>query len=101
MTAVITLSTKGSEVRAFSAFTQSFGRLKVGIPTAMLARPGAAVGEYQPALCSVTSLSVVMSNQIQPPSSKASRPISNSITALSPLNWVPPTVIRAPVALVR
>ncbi|SKU87860.1 Uncharacterised protein [Mycobacteroides abscessus subsp. abscessus] len=42
-----------------------------------------------------------MSNQIQPPSSKASRPISNSITALSPLNWVPPTVIRAPVALVR
>ncbi len=88
-----------------SALTQSAGRLKVGIPTATLARPGAGTGAYQPALCTVAFDSVVMSNQIQPPSSNGSRPISNSITACSfeaPLEiGAPPTVIRAPVALDR
>ena len=39
------------------------------MPTAMFAVPGAGTGAYQPAFCRVTGLSVVMSNQIQPPSS--------------------------------
>ena len=41
ITAPITSSTNGSEVSARSALTQSVGRLKVGIPTATLATPGA------------------------------------------------------------
>src|SRR6478752_3907255 len=81
ITAPITLSTNGSDVSAASALTQSDGRLKVGMPTAMLARAGAGTGAYQAALCTVTAVSVVMSNQIQPPSSKGSRPISNSVHA--------------------
>src|SRR6478609_8217308 len=105
MTALITLSTNGSDVNADNALTQSVGRLNVGMPTATLARPGAAVGAYQPALRTVTLLSVVMSNQIHPPSSNGSRPISNSVTAgvsASALKAsAPPTVIRAPVALDR
>ena len=109
MTAPITSSTNGSDVSAASALTQSDGRLKVGMPTATLARPGAGTGAYQPALCTVTVVSVVMSNQIQPPSSNGSRPISNSIerrrhrsVAVRPLEiGAPPTVIRAPVALDR
>src|SRR5712671_3376767 len=105
MTAPMASSTNGSEVSAASALTQSAGRLKVGMPTATLARPGAGIGAYQPALCTVTLDSVVMSNQIQPPSSNASRPISNSISAGSfetPLEiGAPPTVMRAPVALDR
>src|SRR5258705_13331437 len=98
-------STNGSEVSAASALTQSAGRLKVGMPTATLARPGAGIGAYQPALCTVVLDSVVMSNQIQPPSSNASRPISNSSTAASfetPLETAaPPTVILPPVAFDR
>ncbi len=106
MTAPITWSTNGSDVSAASALTQSAGRLKVGMPTATLARPGAGTGAYQPALCTVTLELVVMSNQIQPPSSNGSRPISNSTEAalarMSPLEiGAPPTVIRAPVALDR
>ena len=105
MTAPITSSTKGSEVSARRAFTQSAGRLKVGIPMAMLARPGAGTGEYQPALCTVTLLSVVMSNQIQPPSSNGASSISNSAAAgvdeSTLVNSVPPTLIRAPLALDR
>src|SRR3954465_11123479 len=103
----MTLSTNGSDVSAASALPQSAGRLKVGIPTATLARPGAGTGAYQPALCTVTLVSVVMSNQIQPPSSNGSSPISNSTTAgvlVSPSALdasVPPTVIRAPVAFER
>ena len=101
----MTLSTRGSDVSAASALTQSDGRLKVGMPTAILARPGAGRGAYQPALCTLTAESVVMSNQIQPPSSNGSRPISNSVAAGSPDSplsiAVPPTVIRAPVALER
>src|SRR5689334_23618146 len=84
MTAQITSSTSGSEVSAAKALTQSAGRLKVGMPTATLARPGAAVGAYQPARCTVTLVSVVMSNQIQPPSSKGVRSISNSTAARAP-----------------
>ncbi len=99
MTAPITLSTNGSDVNAVSALTQSAGRLNVGMPTATSARPGAGTGAYHPACFSVTALSVVMSNQIQPPSSNGSRPISNSTG--SPENSAPPTVMRAPVALVR
>ena len=104
MTAPITSSTRGSEVSARSAFTQSAGRLKVGIPTAISARPGAASGAYQAALCMVHLVSVVMSNQIQPPSSNGSRSISNSAAAEldSPLTiCAPPTLIRAPVAFER
>src|SRR4051812_40254939 len=105
MTAPITSSTKGSDVRVASALTQSDGRLNVGMPTAMLARLGGDTGAYQPALCTVTLVSVVMSNQIQPPSSNESRPISNSTKAgsvVSPLDTgAPPTVILAPVALER
>src|SRR6476646_2575637 len=104
MTALITLSTNGSDVNADNALTQSVGRLNVGMPTATLARPGAAVGAYQPALCTVTLVSVVMSNLIQPPSSNGSSPSSNSTTARAPSVLdasVPPTVIRAPVALER
>ena len=107
------MSTKGSDVSAASALTQSDGRLNVGMPTAILARPGAGREAYQPALCTVTALSVVMSNQIQPPSSNGSRPISNSTEAGPPTSdpvagpmfsleiGLPPTVIRAPVALDR
>src|SRR4029453_11166399 len=105
MTAPITSSTNGSEVSAASALTQSAGRLKVGMPTATLARPGAGTGAYQPALCTVTLELVVMSNQIQPPSSNGDRSISNSTadgSSDSPLETgAPPTVIRAPVALDR
>src|SRR5690349_21440829 len=105
MTALTTSSTNGSEVRAASALTQSEGRLKVGMPTAMFARPGAGVGAYQPALCTRTAVLLVMSNQIQPPSSKGARSISNSTAAGSPESpletGAPPTVIRAPVALDR
>ena len=106
ITAPITSSTNGSDVSAARALTQSDGRLKVGMPTATLARPGAGIGAYQPALCTVTVVSVVMSNQIQPPSSNGSRPISNSVTARacrrSALDsGAPPTVMRAPVALDR
>src|SRR6476660_2955235 len=105
MTAPMTSSTNGSDVSAARALTQSEGRLKVGIPTATLARPGAGVGAYQPALCTVTLVSVVMSNQIQPPSSNGSRLISNSVTAGLPGSArdaaLPPTVMRAPVALER
>src|ERR1700712_2104253 len=105
MTASITLSTNGSEVNATKALTQSAGRLKVGMPTATLARLGAGCGAYQPAPCTVTGVSVVMSNQIQPPSSNASRPISNSATAgpsdVALPTALPPTVIREPVALER
>src|SRR5689334_4664613 len=101
----MTSSTNGSEVSAANALTQSAGRLKVGMPTATLARPGAGTGAYQPALCTVTFVLVVTSNQIQPPSSNGSRPISNSTTAgssESPLEaGAPPTVMRAPVALDR
>ena len=78
MTAPITSSTNGSDVSARNALTQSPGRLNVGMPTAMFATPGAGTGAYQPALCSVTALSVVMSNQIQPPSSNGARSISIS-----------------------
>src|SRR5882724_11574712 len=105
MTAPMAASTSGSEVSAASALTQSAGRLKVGMPTATLARPGAGIGAYQPALCTVVLDSLVMSNQIQPPSSNASRTISNSMLAgsfESPLeSGAPPTVILAPVALDR
>src|SRR5258708_38389381 len=105
MTAPMAASTNGSEVSAASALTQSAGRLKVGMPTATLARPGAGVGAYQPALCTVVLDSVVMSNQIQPPSSNASRPISNSRLAGSfesaLENGAPPTVIPAPGGLDR
>src|SRR6185437_14161808 len=111
MTAPITASTNGSDVSAASALTQSAGRLKVGMPTATLARPGGGAGAYQPALCTVTLELVVMSNQIQPPSSNGSRPISNSTEAVPPTSDAvagppleigpPPTVIRAPVALDR
>src|SRR4051794_15097888 len=105
MTAPITSSTNGSEVSAANALTQSDGRLNVGMPTATLARPGAGSGAYQPALCTVTLASVVMSNQIQPPSSNASSGISNSTAAVDSasalLTALPPTVIRAPVALER
>src|SRR6476620_7750875 len=113
MTAPITLSTNGSEVSAASALTQSAGRLNVGMPTATLAGPGAGTGAYQPTLCTVTLELVVMSNQIQPPSSNGSRPISNSIEAIPPTSdpvaappdpleiGAPPTVIRAPVAFDR
>src|SRR4029450_6675205 len=105
MTAAITASTNGSDVSAASALTQSAGRLKVGMPTATLARPGAGTGAYQPALCMVTVELVVMSNQIQPPSSNGVRSISNSTAAASPESPLetaaPPTVIRAPVALDR
>src|ERR1700754_4017704 len=105
MTAPITASTNGSDVSVASALTQSAGRLKVGMPTATLARPGAGSGAYQPALCTVMLELVVMSNQIQPPSSNGSRPISNSTTAgwsPSPLETgAPLTVMRAPVAFDR
>src|SRR5690242_7624312 len=104
MTVLITLSTNGSDVSAASALTQSAGRLKVGMPMATSARPGAWTGAYQPALCTVTAVSVVMSNQIQPPSSNGASSTSNSMTAgVSPTleASVPPTVIRAPVALDR
>src|SRR4029077_17233431 len=105
MTAPIASSTNGSEVSAASALTQSAGRLKVGMPTATLARPGAGTGAYQPALCTVTLELGVMSNQIHPPSSNGARPISNSTAAgssESPLDsGAPITVIRAPVALDR
>ena len=104
ITAPITLSTRGSEVRAFSALTQSAGRLKVGMPTATSARPGAGTEAYQAALCTVVSVSVVMSNQIQPPSSNGASSISNSAAAgcgPSLMISVPPTLIRAPVALER
>src|SRR5689334_9616722 len=104
MTALITSSTSGSDVNAASALTQSDGRLNVGIPMATFARPGAGIGAYQPAWCSVVGESVVMSNQIQPPSSNGVRSISNSATAgSSPLltTGAPPTVIRAPVAFER
>ncbi len=105
MTAPMTSSTNGSEVRARNALTQSAGRLKVGMPTAMLARPGAGTGAYQAASCRMTLVSVVMSNQIQPPSSNGSSPISNSaavgVLASTLATSVPPTVIRAPVALDR
>ena len=105
ITALITLSTKGSDVSAARALTQSDGRLKVGMPTATLARPGATSGAYQPALCSVDLVFVVMSNQIQPPSSNGDSSISNSTTAgmsESPLEiGSPPTVILAPVAFER
>ena len=92
ITALITLSTNGSDVRAASALTQSDGRLKVGIPTATLARPGAGTGAYQPALCTVTLLLVVMSNQIQPPSSNGDSSISNSTEARASVpirRWTP------------
>src|SRR3977135_741194 len=89
MTAPITSSTNGSDVSAASALTQSPGRLKVGMPTATFARPGAGTGAYQPALCTVTLDSVVMSNQIQPPSSNGSRPISNSTEAVHPVACPP------------
>ena len=104
MTAPITLSTKGSEVKAFRALTQSDGRLKVGIPTAMSARPGAGTGAYQAALCTTVLVSVVMSNQIQPPSSNGANSTSNSAAAESDPSLMisePPTLIRAPVALER
>src|SRR5258707_3071398 len=101
MTAPMVASTNGSEVSAASALTQSAGRLKVGMPTATLARPGAGIGAYQPALCTVVFDSVVMSNQIQPPSSNASRPISNSRLAgsfeIGPANGGPPTAEPGPV----
>src|ERR1700757_3781565 len=69
ITAPITLSTNGSAVRSASALTQSAGRLNVGMPTATLAVPGAGSVAYQPPLSRLTAVSVVMSNQIQPPSS--------------------------------
>ena len=52
----------------------------------------------------VQSVSVVMSNQIQPPSSKGSSPTSNSAAAVPASSLTictPPTLIRAPVALER
>ena len=105
ITEPITSSTSGSDVSACNALTQSAGRLKVGIPTAILARPGAVVGAYQPALCMVHSVSVVMSNQIQPPSSNGSSPISNSVAAKLDSSVLatapPPTLMRAPVAFDR
>ncbi len=104
ITAPITLSTNGSAVRSASALTQSAGRLKVGMPTAMLAVPGAGSVAYQPPLIRLTSVSVVMSNQIQPPSSNGRRATSISTTAgcsSVPTNWRPSTEIRTPVALVR
>src|SRR5262245_57458795 len=113
MTAPIAASTNGSDVNVASALTQSAGRLKVGMPTATLGRPGAGTGAYQPAWCTVTLELVVMSNQIQPPSSNGSRLTSNSTETLAstsdpvarpppPLaTGAPPTVIRAPVALDR
>ncbi len=106
MTALITSSTSGSEVSASRALTQSSGRLKVGMPMAMSARPGASIGAYQPPRSRVTAVSVVMSNQIQPPSSKGCRPTSNSTTVGVSLfstdpKGLPSTAIRAPVALER
>ena len=81
------------------------GGFNVGMPRATTAGPGAGTGAYQPALCTVDLASVVMSNQIQPPSSKGCSPISNSVTAGVPRSAleasVPPTVMRAPVAFER
>ncbi|CFR66702.1 Uncharacterised protein [Mycobacterium tuberculosis] len=64
-----------------SALTQSAGRLNVGMPTAMLAVPGAGLVAYQPPLCRVTAVSVVMSNQTHPPSSKGCSTTSVSTAA--------------------
>ena len=74
------------------------------MPTVMFARPGAGTGAYQAALCTTVLVSVVMSNQIHPPSSKGASSTSNShvpgaVAAL--MISVPPTLIRAPVALER
>ena len=74
------------------------------MPTVMSARPGAGTGAYQAALCTVVVVSVVMSNQIHPPSSKGASSTSNSAAAgaiPSLMISVPPTLIRAPVALER
>src|ERR1700758_3102838 len=80
ITAPITLSTNGSAVRSASALTQSAGRLNVGMPTATLAVPGAGSVAYQPPLSRLTAVSVVMSNQIQPPSSNGLSGTSISTT---------------------
>src|SRR5246127_2795801 len=78
ITAPITSSTNGSAVSAASALVQSAGRLNVGMPTATLALPGAGSVAYQPPLSRLTLVSVVMSNQIQPPSSNGCSPTSIS-----------------------
>ncbi|SLJ16032.1 Uncharacterised protein [Mycobacteroides abscessus subsp. abscessus] len=81
------------------------GRLKVGMPTAMLPSPGASSGAYQPPASSVTAVSVVMSNQIQPPSSNGASSVSNStVVDSAPAgteNSLPCTWIREPSALER
>ena len=80
MTAPICSSTSGSEPSAVNACTQSPGRLKVGMPTARLGARSISGSRaaYQPADSNVTAVSVVMSNQIQPPSSNGPRSTSIS-----------------------
>ena len=73
ITAPITFVDQRSAVSSPSALAQSAGRLNVGMPTAMLALPGAGSVAYQPPLSRLTAVSVVMSNQIQPPSSNGLR----------------------------
>ncbi len=94
MTALTTSMTSSSDASAVSALTQSVGRLNVGMPTATVASPGASTGAYQPALSSTTSVSVVMSNQIQPPSSNGASSISNSSAASPSWNSRPSTWMR-------
>ena len=103
ITAVSESRTSGSSPRACRVATQSVGRLKVGMPTAIAARPGASRSAYQPpATSSRDEPSLVRSNHTQPPSpngasetgtatscsvSPASEPSGLSAPTTSPATW--------------